>query len=134
MGTSLRPRISPLTRLIFFNEFMKYQNLDLAITSLGAKIRILQIGGLAWVAVGFLRPITLKNHQYSNQKEKKVKSRRIKILQADERIFFLFIRSILKVNLVDELSWLNRHQSIRNKEKKHLKMKHTETLSSFQCG
>jgi hypothetical protein len=44
---------------------MKYQNRDLAITSLGAKIRILKIGGLAKVAVGFLRPITLK-HEKTN--------------------------------------------------------------------
>lgn len=39
--TTLIPTISPLAFLTFFNCLKKYQNLDLATTSLGAKILIL---------------------------------------------------------------------------------------------
>jgi hypothetical protein len=63
ISTSLMAKISPLTRLIFFNEFIKYQNLLFAMTSLGAKILMRKIGGFCAVAVGFLRPITLKFKQ-----------------------------------------------------------------------
>ena len=50
--------ISPVARFILEYWCKKYQKRDLAITSLGAKIRMRKICGAGSVSVGDLRPTT----------------------------------------------------------------------------
>lgn len=60
--------ISPLAFFIFLSLERKYQKRDLAVTTSGAKIRILYSWGLGTSSDGSLRPITLYSF---NCKEKK---------------------------------------------------------------
>ena len=56
--TSFSATISPLAFLIFLSLPRKYQNLDLATTSLGAKMRMRYSFGVGLASVGRWRPMT----------------------------------------------------------------------------